>query len=345
MFKKAAVFGDIHFGKRSDSPIHNKDCLDYIEWFCIQATTANVDKIIFIGDWFDNQSRIRIDTSDASNKAMRMLLDVAPVDMLTGNHDMFNRANRIVNSIDHFSDWDGINVYNEPTVVDQVGYVPYLVGTEYLQVIDMKAKYIFGHFSFPRFLMNGSVEMRDTGQFNADHMSFPEYVFSGHFHKRQLKLNKNKVPVWYIGNPFGHTFNDVNDTERGMMLLEWGGTPEFIDWEDGPLYQRYTTSEVLEMLDNDTLGKLTRPTSILEVKDDIGLDLDDISFIRAELNNVVREARVFESNTIIDIQNETVSDMDGKSLDQIVIEHLGMIDPHGTDIEPEFLIKLFKGEK
>jgi len=343
MFKKAAVFGDLHLGKRSDSIVHNNDCINYIKWFCSQAKKAKVDKIIFVGDWFDNQSRIRTDTNHFSNLAMRMLLEVAEVHMLTGNHDMYNRANRTVTSIDHFGNWDGVTVYNTPTVIDQVGMVPYLVGSEYLEVIDMKAKYIFGHFAFPRFLMNSSIEMHDKGQFNADQMVNTEYVFSGHFHQRQLKLNKSKVPVWYIGNPFGHTFNDVNDQERGMMILEWGGAPEFINWNDGPLYQRFTTSEILDLLENDQVSSVTRPTSVLEIKDDVGLELEDISFIREALAGVVREARVFESTKGASSENvNEISDMDGKTLDEIVVDHLLQIDPRDTDIDPKVLVELFQ---
>jgi DNA repair exonuclease SbcCD nuclease subunit len=343
LFKKAAVFGDLHMGKRSDSAVHNQDCLTFIEWFCTKAKAAKVDRIIFVGDWFDNPSRLRTDTSNFSNDAMRMLLEVAPVDMLTGNHDMYNRANRDIISIDHFSDWDGVTVYNDMEVVGQVGFVPYLVGSEYLQAIDMKAKYIFGHFALPNFLMNSKVEMKDSGQFNSDQMVHPEYIFSGHFHKRQLKLNKSKIPVWYIGNPFGHTFNDVGDRERGMMILEWDQEPQFIDWEDGPIYQRFSTSEILDLLETDGIRQVTRPTSILEIKDDIGLDLEDIGFIREQLNDIVREARVYDSSALSVSEEQEITDMDDKTLDQVVVSHLEQVDPHGSDIDPQYLIKLFKG--
>ena len=33
LFKKAAVFTDIHFGLKNNSSIHNQDCEDYIDWF------------------------------------------------------------------------------------------------------------------------------------------------------------------------------------------------------------------------------------------------------------------------------------------------------------------------
>ena len=49
-----------------------------------------------------------------------------------------------------------------------------------------------------------------------------EYVFTGHFHKRQVKDN-----IIYTGNAFPHNFSDAWDDERGWMFLEWGKEPEF----------------------------------------------------------------------------------------------------------------------
>lgn len=344
LFQKAAIFGDLHIGDKSDSPVHNQDCLNYIKWFCEQAVAEKVDQIIFVGDWFDNRSRLRLDTIDTGNAALRLLLEVAPVTMIVGNHDMFFRNNRSVHSVDSYREWEGVTIIDKPTVIDDVGLVPFLVGTEYLEVLDMEARYIFGHFELPHFLMNSTIAMPDKGALKGDAFTHPEMVFSGHFHQRQLKTNTNRIPIWYIGSPFGHDFNDVGDEARGMMILKTGDEPKFINWMEGPLFQRFKTGEVLEMLESDTLSKKTRPTSILEIKDDMGLDLDDISAVRQELAPHVREVRMIQSanNPGMDMETE-VDEIDGKDIDTVVIEHLLQIDPHGSDIEPEMLVQLFEG--
>lgn len=344
LFNKAAVFGDLHLGDKSDSPVHNQDCINYIEWFCAKCKDEEVDLIIFVGDWFDNRSRLRLDTIDAGNKALRMLLEVAPVYMIVGNHDMFFRNNRSVHSIDAYKEWDGVTIIDTPTVIDGVGLAPYLVGTEYLEVLDMECKYLFGHFELPHFLMNSTIEMPDKGTLKYDAFTHPEMVFTGHFHKRQLKTNKNGVSVWYIGSPFGHDFNDVDDELRGMMVIEWDQQPRFLNWADGPLYQRFNTEEIIEIIENDTLTEVTRPTSILEVRDNIGLELEDISLVRQELTPHIRELRVIQAanNPGVD-QEAQVDEIDGKDIKTVVIEHLLEIDPRGSDIDPEQLVKLFEG--
>jgi len=345
LFNKAAVFGDLHLGKHSDSPVHNQDCLDYTQWFCDQARNADVDAIIFIGDLFDNRSRMRLDTLSVGNRVVDMLRQVAPVYMIPGNHDMFYRHTRDITSISGYDCWDNVTVHNDPIVVEGVGFVPFLVGTEYLDVINMDAKYLFGHFELPNFLMNSTIQMPDRGQFNANQLSGMEYIFSGHFHKRQLQVNSNKVPVWYIGSPFGHDFNDVGDQDRGMMILPYGGEPEFINYTDGPLYQRFSTSEIIDLLESGGISKVTRGSSILEIKDDLSLELEDISEIRDQLNELVRETRIYAGSVISEhTEDKQAVDMDGKPLTEIVTDHLLQIDPHGSDIDPSLLVSLFMGE-
>ena len=42
-------------------------------------------------------------------------------------------------------------------------------------------------------------------------------------HKRQERDN-----VVYTGNAFPHNYSDAWDDERGMMILDWDGTKQFI---------------------------------------------------------------------------------------------------------------------
>jgi hypothetical protein len=95
--------------------------------------------------------------------------------------------------------------------------MPWLIGDEWKEVSKLKSRYIFGHFELPLFYMNAMVQMPDHGQLQGDHFVNQEYVFTGHFHKRQHNRN-----IHYIGNAFPHNYADAGDDERGMMLLEWG---------------------------------------------------------------------------------------------------------------------------
>ena len=71
--------------------------------------------------------------------------------------------------------------------------------------------------------MNAMVQMPNTGELQPEHFKNQEYVFSGHFHKRQVKGCIN-----YIGNALPHNYADAWDDERGMMILEHGGAQNIL---------------------------------------------------------------------------------------------------------------------
>ena len=48
MLKKAAVCTDIHFGKKTNSKVHNEDCIRFLEWFRDQVKKdPEIDHIMF----------------------------------------------------------------------------------------------------------------------------------------------------------------------------------------------------------------------------------------------------------------------------------------------------------
>ena len=47
MFKKAAVFTDIHLGLKGNSKVHNDDCERFIDWYIAQAKANGCETGIF----------------------------------------------------------------------------------------------------------------------------------------------------------------------------------------------------------------------------------------------------------------------------------------------------------
>lgn len=52
LFKKAAVFSDLHMGLKTNSAVHNQDCLDYLYWFVEEAQKNGCDICLFLGRLF-----------------------------------------------------------------------------------------------------------------------------------------------------------------------------------------------------------------------------------------------------------------------------------------------------
>jgi hypothetical protein len=140
--------------------------------------------------------------------------------------------------------------------------------------------------------MNAMVQMPNHNELQAEHMYNQEYVFSGHFHKRQNKNN-----IWYIGNAFPHNFSDSWDDERGMMILEWGGKPKFLNWDNCPKFRNVSLSTLIQ--DKDTLIK---PKMHLKVNLDIDINFEEANFIKETFitDYNIREISLIQENRSIE---------------------------------------------
>lgn len=340
LFERAAVFTDIHFGDKNDSERHNLDCFQFVKWFCNEVRENHCDAVIFVGDWFDNRTRMRVDTIHYSWQAIELLNGLGvPVYWVVGNHDMFFKNNRNIISMPYLGSTENIYLINELTEINDVLFAPWLTGGEFAEVPSYEVKYIFGHFELPLFLLNDNMIMPDKGGLHADHFVNCDAVFSGHFHKRQLKVNEHGIPIWYMGNAFPHDFNDVNDRDRGCMILEWGHDPEFINWPDAPVYLRSTLSDLLANAD-----ALEPSNGVIEVKDDMGIEVEEAIQIRELLGDRFREIRLRPMNPELDVALETDANIgdDAKSVDEMVVEHLRLLDTEGSDYDSDLLVEMYE---
>ena len=188
---------------------------------------------------------------------------------------------------------------------------------------DLKSRYVFGHFELPSFYMNAMVQMPDHGELQRGDLSSPEYVFSGHFHKRQHNGN-----VVYIGNAFPHNFADTWDDERGMMFMEWGGVPQYRNWPDAPKFRSLKLSRLIE--EKDTLMK---SKMYLKVNLDIDISFEEANFIKETFvkEHDVREISLIQDKDNVDILIEDQTDAKFESVDQIVTEQLVNIESDSFD--------------
>ena len=243
LFKKAACFTDIHFGYKNNSREFNNDCEEFIIWFIEKAKAEGAETCIFLGDYHHNRAGVNVSTLNYSVSNLQRLSDAFEnVYMIMGNHDLYYREKREIHSLPYANLFENVHLINDGVVeMGGVALVPWLIGDEWRAMKKVKSKYVFGHFELPYFKMNAMVEMPDHGGLKADHFNGPEYVFSGHFHKRQTSGH-----VQYLGSPFPLNYADAWDDDRGMMLLEWGGVPQHIDWEDGPRYRTIPLSKLID---------------------------------------------------------------------------------------------------
>ena len=323
MFKKAAVFTDIHFGLKSNSRTHNDDCEAFVDWYIETAKENGCETGIFCGDWHHNRNSLNLTTMDSTIRSMEKLGKAFDQFIFfDGNHDLYYKDKRNVNSTAFAKHIPGITFIDEFTVIEDVAIVPWLVGDEWKKIQKCDAKYMFGHFELPSFYMNALVKMPDHGDLRPEHFKNQEYVFSGHFHKRQVK-----GPVHYIGNALPHNYADAWDDERGMMILEHGGEPQYINWWNCPKYRTVKLSQLLD--EKDTLIK---PKMYLRVTLDLPISYEEASFIK---ETFIKEYECREITLIPSTKDDEInSEIDiaqFESVDEIVAKEIEAIDSDNFD--------------
>ena len=333
LFKKAAIFTDLHVGQKSNSQIHNEDCLRYINWFIDLVKTRNCDTILFLGDFHHNRNSINIQTMDYSLRILELLDSVGcRMIVLPGNHDLYYKDKRSISSIKYMSKFKNIELINNQYSEGDVCFVPWLIGEEHKNMRKIKDRYVMGHFELPKFMMNSMVEMPDHGELKREDFGHVDKVFTGHFHKRQTQNN-----IHYIGNAFPHNFADAWDNDRGAVILEWGMEPEFVNWAQGP---EYRVMSLAQLIDNPETYLNER--TYARVNLDINISYEEANFIKETMLTQygARELSLIPNKQELDL-NGTPVDSAFESVDQIVISQIDSIESNNYD--KKLLMEIYTG--
>jgi DNA repair exonuclease SbcCD nuclease subunit len=275
LFKKALVLTDLHLGAKSNSKLHNEDCLEFITWACELGRQQGCDTVLSLGDWHNNRASINLLTLDYSIRAIELLSSsFDQVFFLPGNHDLFYRDRRNVQSTAWARHLPNVTIIDDFFQQADVSISPWLIGDDYQKIASMESRYMFGHFELPNFMMNARVAMPDQGEIQENHFENFERVFSGHFHHRQFRRN-----ITYIGNCFPHNYSDAGDQSRGVMILPWAAEPVFHSWPEQPLYQVLDLSQLLA-----APVEFLRPRMHVRVKLDMDLSYEEANFLKESLS-------------------------------------------------------------
>ena len=319
LFNKAVVFTDLHVGLKSNSVVHNNDCLEFIKWTIATGKEQDCDMAIMCGDWHNSRASVNVLSLNYSLQCLELLSQAFPkVFLIPGNHDLFYRDRRDINSVAWAQHLPNVEIIKDFLTIDDVTFLPWLLGDDYKKVQQMSSKYLFGHLELPSFYMNSLVQMPEHGEIKREHFGGFEHVFTGHFHKRQTQRN-----ITYIGNCFPHNYADAGDDARGLMILEWGQEPEYHAWPDQPVYRVYDLSAVLD----DPAG-LLKPNTHARINLNIDITYEEAGFLRDTFMSEYgcREIKLIP-NTQADLEAQVIlGNITFQSVDQIVNSSLTAIE-------------------
>jgi len=333
LFKKAAIFTDLHLGLKSNSTLHNEDCWKFVQWVVQKAKEEGCETCLFLGDYHNNRASISILTLNYSLKCLEHLnANFERVYFIPGNHDLYYRDKRDIQSVEWARHLPNVEICNDWFSHGDVVIAPWLVGDDFKRIPKMSGKYMFGHFELPGYLMNAMVEMPDHGEVRREDFTNFEHVFTGHFHKRQTKKN-----ITYIGNAFPHNYADAGDDDRGLTIIEWGKDPVYHAWPDQPRYRVLGLANII-----DNAATLLAPRMHVRVNLDIEISYEEANFIK---ETYIRDYALREMALIPNKNSSVDTDMAPgeikfESVDQIVTDQL-------TNIESEFydnklLLKIYQ---
>jgi hypothetical protein len=332
LFKKAACFTDIHFGLKGGSRTHNQDCEDFVTWFCEEAKKEGCETAIFLGDWHHNRSATDVSTMNYTVSNLEKLsANFETVYFILGNHDLFYKDKREINSVEFMRLFPNVVPIKDPFTSGDVTILPWLIGDEWREVSKIKSRYVFGHLELPSFYMNAMVQMPDHGQLQSGHFVNQEYVFSGHFHKRQTGRN-----ITYMGNAFPHNYADAGDDERGMMMLSWGGVPEYRSWPKQPVYRTYKLSQIISNPEKLLWDKMHCRVTI-----DIPISFEEANFIKEQFipEYNLRELMLIPEKVAVDSTSVPI-DINFESVDTIVMNQIAAIESDSFD--KGLLLEIYK---
>lgn len=333
LFKKLFVCTDQHIGRKNGNIIDLKDSTNFFDWAIDEALTWGAETCLLGGDFFDNRHQIGLITLDTALTILdKLSSSFQHVYILLGNHDLPYKTQRTAASIEIARNYKNITIIRKPIKIGETILLPWLLEDEFHLIKSMKGKYIFGHAEIPGFYFNSKIVMAETEEavqavdFDAD------YTFMGHFHSRQWKSTKNGEII-YLGANFPYDYSDSNETERGIMLLEYGKEPIFRTWTDQPLYKTATLTQILS--DPNVL----KQNMSVRVSIDTPLRYEEQQEIKKTLMSSYGLRKFEMLNGVIEEQMFTEEMIEYKNVDQIVLEGLASVD--SIELSNATLIKIY----
>lgn len=161
------IFTDLHVGISNDKLSRQKIAEKVIDEIIGRIETEDIKQVFFLGDLFHQRTSIEVTSLNVANDLVRKLSSCCKVFLLQGNHDLYEKYNSVITSLNIF-DLNNISIVSVPTEVSLNGQsvllVPWLCGTtiqEHITRQSLSDTYdiMMGHFD-----IGYSGDIRNKGQ-------------------------------------------------------------------------------------------------------------------------------------------------------------------------------------
>lgn len=260
------LFSDIHFSNHAEfgKPWKNgcntrlQEQLKVLERIFALCQEYGESDLVFLGDWFHHWKAVDTLVTSMVSRTLYSLMDQyrnVSLWMMPGNHDMPNKNNPLVSTIDSYRGHNRIHVYSSPSVVWLNGgdtpcvFVPYnqdheWVRNEALRLLPSSDAWLFAHLdivgaeaSIDGYVSTGGLKLEDLDGYAGG--------MFGHYHMPQNFVTKVGRDFHYVGSPMQLSWVDEMagaeaESVRGVVRLKNGkvtripiSSPKFIKMKWG----------------------------------------------------------------------------------------------------------------
>ena len=339
---KSLVFTDLHVGISNDKPSRQRIAENVIDEIIGHIEMEGIKQVFFLGDLFHQRTSIEVTSLNVANDLVRKLASTCEVFLLQGNHDLYEKYNSIITSLNIF-DLHNVNIVSVPTEVKLNGQnvllVPWLCGTtlqEHISKSNLSDKYdmMMGHFDIGysgdiRYKGQKYVDAYKSGSQNFSsqedgniiseilhHTKDYSTIYMGHIHDHETLTFANRT--WNIvGSPQYqvHDMKRLPDEKKmhGYYILDESNHETFHESASVPKFVTLYASDMVK----GTVDESKLKGAIVRRCYDVVLTDEQ----RSKMDNIVSDAGVYEEDSSVFVLG--VSE-EGKSTEQ-VDEDMGIV--------------------
>ncbi len=250
---RAWVIGDVHFGIHSNSidwlDIHK----EYFNNFLMPTIIKNKkdgDVLFILGDVFDSRQSINVLILNEALNIFNELVDIIPIYIILGNHDVYYKNTNEVNSLKVLKYINNIYIIDTPTILKTNNNKYNLLMLPWIEQNDNfnnivgsdNSDFLFCHSQFINMNYNQKIKINE----GIDVPLVEKYknVYSGHIHLSQKYNN-----IIMVGNIFQMTRNDANNDKYIYIIDFDNDNNECIVNDYSPKFIKIDGNEALTMDD------------------------------------------------------------------------------------------------
>ena len=115
---KAILVTDSHLGINQSSDLYHDIVFRLFKEISECCATTGIRRVIHLGDFFHERKVLNTKTQHVAHKIADLFEDVALVDLIVGNHDIYYKDNLVPTALEIFKNYQHIRIIDKTTEIE-----------------------------------------------------------------------------------------------------------------------------------------------------------------------------------------------------------------------------------